>query len=83
MDGVPQSFPSLGIIFLMVSKICPWNGGVCRRVSCDSILPSGEVVLCKFHGHGSGRLTLHKQKPAFHYGVFDKHILRRDGRGGC
>jgi hypothetical protein len=60
----------------MVSKICRWDGGVCRRVSCDIILPSGEVAVCKFHGNGLGRLVRHKVKP-IHVSVFSKHRLKR------
>jgi hypothetical protein len=66
----------------MVTKICPWNGGVCRRVSCNTILSTGEVVVCRFHGNGSGRSVRHKVKP-IHVSVFSKHVLRRNVGGGC
>jgi hypothetical protein len=64
----------------MVSKICPWDGGVCRLASCDIILPSGEVTVCKYHGNESGRLTLHRVGFQLH-GIFDKKVLKR--WGGC
>ena len=73
--GVLQPLLSLGV-FVLVSKICPWDGGVCHRDSCDSLLPSGQVVICKFHGNKLGRLTPHKVAPV-HRLVFSKHF-----RGG-
>ena len=57
----------------MVSKICPWDGGVCHRDRCDSILPSGEVVLCEFHRNKLGRLIPRKVVPV-HGSVFSKHL---------
>lgn len=60
----------------MVSKICPWDGGVCHRESCDSILPSGNVVLCEFHKNGFGRSIPRKVKRVFRP-LFNKHL-----RGG-
>jgi hypothetical protein len=41
-------------------KICPWDGGVCRRVSCDKILSSGLVVICERHRNPSGRFDRRK-----------------------
>lgn len=56
---------------LMATKICPWDGGVCRRDCCDSILSSGRVVVCEFHGNKLGRLTAHKVVPV-HVSVFSR-----------
>lgn len=39
----------------MVSKICCWDGGVCRLVSCDVILMDGSVVVCDRHRNPFGR----------------------------
>jgi hypothetical protein len=39
----------------MTFKICRWDGGVCRRVSCGVVLASGEVAVCWRHGNPSGR----------------------------
>lgn len=36
-------------------KICRWDGGVCRLVSCDVILASGLVVCCERHRNPFGR----------------------------
>ena len=49
------------IVFDSVTiKICCWDGGVCRRGSCDSILPSGLVVCCERHRNPSGRCRFRK-----------------------
>jgi hypothetical protein len=58
----------------MVSKICRWNGGVCHRVSCDIILPSGEIVVCGFHCNKLGRFARHKVKPDV--SVFSRQLRR-------
>jgi hypothetical protein len=39
---------------LMVSKICSYDGGVCRRDSCDTVLVCGDVVLCSRHRNPFG-----------------------------
>jgi hypothetical protein len=39
----------------MVSKVCRWDGGVCRVESCDSILLDGSVVVCSRHRNWRGR----------------------------
>jgi hypothetical protein len=41
----------------MVSKICSWDGGVCRLASCDRILGNGVVVLCERHKNVFGRCS--------------------------
>jgi hypothetical protein len=44
----------------VVSKICPYDGGVCRRVSCDEILANGFVAVCERHRNSRGRFTRRK-----------------------
>jgi hypothetical protein len=44
----------------VVSKICPWDSGVCSRVSCDEILMDGSVVVCERHGNRRGRFRFRK-----------------------
>lgn len=40
---------------VMVGKICPSDGRVCDRDSCDEILMDGSVVVCKRHRNRRGR----------------------------
>lgn len=40
---------------VMAFKICVWDGGVCRRDRCDTVLVSGDVVLCDRHRNPWGR----------------------------
>jgi hypothetical protein len=63
----------------MVSKICPWDGGVCYHKCCESILPSGLIVLCEFHGNEFGRSVPRRVKRVFSP-LFNKH-LRGDSFG--
>jgi len=70
-------FPIALWCLLMVRKICPWDDGVCRRVSCDEILGSGLVVVCERHGNSHGRF-LQRKISSVRVSAFSKH---RDG--GC
>jgi hypothetical protein len=63
----------------MVSKTCRFDDGVCRRVSCDIILVSGEVVLCEYHRNPFGRDSPRKVVPV-HGSVFSRR-LKRNGVG--
>ena len=56
----------------MVTKICPWTGGVCLKVSCDSIDSMGDVQVCSRHRNPNGFHILRiRVSPVV--SVFNKH----------
>ena len=73
---MPFLLAQLGVL-AMVTKICRYDGGVCRFPSCEVILPSGDVVLCGRHKKGNGR-SLPRLRKSAGYHIFNKHRrLRR------
>lgn len=44
----------------MVTKICPWDGGVCSKKSCSFIMDNGNVGLCWRHRNPNGRFRRHE-----------------------
>ena len=54
---------SLKFVFggwLVVSKICSHDGGICHCGSCDIILSSGEVICCSRHKNPLGKFMVRR-----------------------
>jgi hypothetical protein len=59
----------------MVTKICPWDGGVCSNVSCDSLDSMGSVRVCSRHRNRNGfHVSRIQVSPVV--SIFNKHGIR-------
>ena len=56
----------------MVSKICPWDGGVCPNVSCNYLDGVGNVCICSRHRNREG-FHLSRTRVLSVVPIFNKH----------